>query len=217
MNDDRKAATEQKLKCKRILTEAQKERQRQTGAAWKKLNQERVNAAQRERRKSDAGSKMEAAYRERYKEKAAKRQKARRQNIEAREKHRMWSRERARYLRKTSAEFRIKANLRARIRDLLKRSGTYKTNTTLDYLGCSLAQFKAHLQSKFKKGMTWKNQGRYGWHVDHIIPCASFDLTKEDERRKCFHWSNHQPLWASENYRKHAKIVTCQPELGLRL
>jgi hypothetical protein len=53
--------------------------------------------------------------------------------------------------------------------------------------------------------MTWENHGRYGWHIDHIRPCASFDLADPEQQRKCFHYTNLQPLWASENMRKGDK------------
>jgi DNA/RNA endonuclease G (NUC1) len=61
---------------------------------------------------------------------------------------------------------------------------------------------KAHLEAKFLPGMTWDNYGVHGWHIDHIIPCAAFDLSKETEQRKCFHFTNLQPLWAKDNLRK---------------
>jgi hypothetical protein len=51
--------------------------------------------------------------------------------------------------------------------------------------------------------MNWENQGE--WHIDHILPCASFDLTKEEEQRKCFHYTNLQPLWAKDNMIKGSK------------
>ena len=52
--------------------------------------------------------------------------------------------------------------------------------------------------------MTWENHTPTGWHVDHIIPCAAFDLSKPEEQRKCFHYTNLQPLWAIDNIRKGA-------------
>ena len=61
--------------------------------------------------------------------------------------------------------------------------------------------------------MTWDNHGNgwYGngmnqWHIDHIIPCASFDLSKEEEQYRCFHYTNLQPLWAYDNLSKGNKI-----------
>lgn len=66
-------------------------------------------------------------------------------------------------------------------------------------------QLKKHLEIKFTKGMSWENYGK--WHVDHIKPCAKFDLTKESEQRKCFHYTNLQPLWAIDNFKKGANIL----------
>jgi hypothetical protein len=55
--------------------------------------------------------------------------------------------------------------------------------------------------------MTWDNYGKKGWHVDYILPCASFDLTKEEEQKKCFHYTNLQPLWWLDNIKKSDKIL----------
>jgi hypothetical protein len=76
----------------------------------------------------------------------------------------------------------------------------------MELLGCTIDFFKNHLESKFVEGMSWQNYGK-GWHIDHIIPCVSFDLSKPEEQRKCFHFSNLQPLWAVDNIRKGTKIV----------
>ena len=53
--------------------------------------------------------------------------------------------------------------------------------------------------------MTWDNHGE--WHIDHIKPCASFDLTDADQQRECFNYTNLQPLWAKDNLSKGAKIL----------
>ena len=57
---------------------------------------------------------------------------------------------------------------------------------------------------QFEPGMTWDNYGE--WQIDHIIPCSYFDLTKEENQRICFNYRNLQPLWASENNKKKAKV-----------
>ena len=54
--------------------------------------------------------------------------------------------------------------------------------------------------------MTWNNHGIYTWHIDHIKPCDSFDLSNEEDQKKCFHYTNMQPLWALENLSKSNKI-----------
>ena len=74
----------------------------------------------------------------------------------------------------------------------------------MDLLGCSIEEFINHMESKFTNGMTWDNYGVLGWHMDHIIPCASFDLTDEKQQRECFHYTNLQPLWHYENRAKQA-------------
>jgi hypothetical protein len=51
--------------------------------------------------------------------------------------------------------------------------------------------------------MSWDNYGINGWEIDHIIPCAIFDLTDYDMQRLCFCYLNLQPLWNTENWQKH--------------
>ncbi len=70
-------------------------------------------------------------------------------------------------------------------------------------LGCSFPEFKSWMQSQFLEGMTWDNYGK--WHIDHIKPCALFDLSKQSEQELCFNYRNLQPLWAADNYRKSDK------------
>jgi len=79
-----------------------------------------------------------------------------------------------------------------------------KSLPTTKLLGCTIEHLRWHLEKQFIPGMTWKNHGQ--WHIDHIKPCASFDLTKSAQQRKCFHYTNLQPLWALDNIRKGAKI-----------
>ena len=91
--------------------------------------------------------------------------------------------------------FKLRCYLGSRISEVLK--GNPKIKTTMKLVGCSIDFLKQHLENKFKPGMSWKNYGK--WHIDHIRPCASFDLRKPAEQKKCFHYSNLQPLWAKEN------------------
>jgi len=98
--------------------------------------------------------------------------------------------------RKKDLNFKLLINLRRRI--LLALKGKSKSDNTMNLLGVKNVEFVwAYLEKQFKPGMTRKNHGK--WHIDHIIPCSSFDLTKPEEQAKCFHYTNLQPLWASEN------------------
>lgn len=106
---------------------------------------------------------------------------------------------------RTNVNARIASNLRTRIGTVLKNN--IKSEKTKILLGCSINKLKQHLESKFKKGMTQDNYGRNGWEIDHIRPCASFDLSKPEEQRKCFNYNNLQPLWATENRQKSNKII----------
>ena len=98
--------------------------------------------------------------------------------------------------------FKLKEILRRRINYVIKNNNVIKCERTLELLGCSLDELKLHLESQFKKGMTWKNHTQKGWHIDHIKPCASFDLTNNEQQKQCFHYTNLQPLWWYENLSK---------------
>jgi hypothetical protein len=86
-------------------------------------------------------------------------------------------------------------------------SGKLKISTTKELLGCTLSEFKEYIENQFADGMSWKNYGRYGWHIDHIKPCAAFDLSKPEDQKQCFNYTNLQPLWAEDNLKKHCKIL----------
>lgn len=146
--------------------------------------------------------KYRAEHREELNEAAAKRKRLRRKLFP--EKMRAASRreQRARMLR---PEIRIRSNLSRRINKALK--GICKSAGTISLIGCSIETFKTLLASLFAPGMTWENYGPV-WHVDHIKPCAKFDLKDPEQQRLCFHWSNQQPLFAKDNIRKGDKYAT---------
>lgn len=97
----------------------------------------------------------------------------------------------------------ISERIRHRIRNVL--NGKVKSINTLNLLGCSIEELKQHLESKFYADMSWENYGSY-WHIDHIRPCASFNLQKYEDQKICFHYSNLQPLTAKENLSKGSKF-----------
>jgi len=105
----------------------------------------------------------------------------------------------------TDPQFKIAVVLRKRVVLALKTRGVSKSRSLRELLGCSIPELKQHLESQFRSGMSWDNHGE--WHVDHIRPCAAFDLTRVVEQKVCFHYTNLQPLWAEENLRKGDKIL----------
>ncbi len=98
---------------------------------------------------------------------------------------------------------KITHSCRIRLREITK--GISFMESTMELCGIDSEGLKKHLESKFSPGMSWENYGRKGWHIDHIIPCARFDVTKIDELRACFHYTNLQPLWAFDNLSKGCK------------
>jgi hypothetical protein len=100
--------------------------------------------------------------------------------------------------------FIILQSQRSRVRWALSSQQTRKSAQTIEYVGCSAKFLAWHMEVQFRDGMTWKNYGSR-WHVDHILPCASFDLSNHEQQKKCFHWTNLQPLLAAENLAKGAK------------
>jgi hypothetical protein len=103
----------------------------------------------------------------------------------------------------TDSQFKIRRILRNRFKTAVLRE--YKNGSCLTLLGCTIAEFKQHIESKFIDGMSWENYG--DWHMDHIRPCCSFDLTNLAQQALCFHYTNMQPLWAKDNLIKGGMII----------
>lgn len=105
------------------------------------------------------------------------------------------------YLREkyaTDMQYRMSKILRRRIHHALNR--TNKSAKTEELLGCTIKEFVDHIESQFKDGMSWECISEI--HIDHIRPCASFDLTDPDQQKECFNYKNLQPLWAYDNMSK---------------
>lgn len=114
--------------------------------------------------------------------------------------------------RRDKSNYYISKLLRCRVRSVLK--GVKKSKPTLTMLGCTLEQFRQHMQAQFKRGMAWNNMGSH-WHIDHIIPCSAFDLSKPEQQAICFHYTNMQPLEAKRNLAKRAKVIDAQYKLRI--
>lgn len=95
--------------------------------------------------------------------------------------------------------------LRASLRSAIKRNHAKKLNKFSSLTGASPEFLMGWLENQFTEGMSWENYGREifngvkSWHVDHVFPCNTFDLSKEEEQKKCFHYTNLRPLWEKEN------------------
>ena len=101
-------------------------------------------------------------------------------------------------------EYRFTQTLRQRVLQAIKKCGAAKSAFTQDLLGCSYEEARQHLAAQFEEGMSWNNHGE--WEIDHIRPCASFDLFDSAQQRECFHYTNLQPLWRSDNRKKRDRL-----------
>jgi len=104
--------------------------------------------------------------------------------------------------KREDVQYRLLSNLRRRLNSIL--NGVRKSDSFYQIIGCTNEELKAHIERQFNSGMSWENYGE--WHIDHIKPCASYDLRDEIQQKKCFNFSNLQPLWASDNLSKGAKV-----------
>ena len=163
-----------------------KARQAAKTRAWRAENYERslskVSECNRRRYASDSGYRAQKL--------AAQRKPARRAHLRAYEKAK----------RASDPSFRFKQAMRSMLANRLKGANDGKGGRSSVLFGCPIEELRIHLEAQFAEGMTWDNYGR--WHVDHIRPCASFDLTDKAQQRECFHFTNLQPLWALDNIRK---------------
>lgn len=105
--------------------------------------------------------------------------------------------------RNTNPLYKLTCNLRTRIYGFLKKNKIDKTNRTFDVVGCSPQELKIYLEDKFINNMSWENQGE--WHIDHIIPLSS--AKTEEELYKLCHFTNLQPMWATDNIKKGSKLI----------
>ena len=196
-------------------TEERRAKQLALARSWKARNREKVRAYrakywQENKEKESAQSKawfkknadkkpaFERVYRERNAAKISERRKtpAFKQAKNAKAK--------ARYHSDTA--FKIQKCLRASLLQAVRMHGNGKKAGSVQALiGCTMAELFAHLEQQFKPGMSWANHG--AWHIDHRLPCASFNLLLPEQQRACFHFKNLQPLWPEENLKKQDMVL----------
>ena len=113
--------------------------------------------------------------------------------------------------RKEDKQYHLTCVLRDRIYHAVKRLGINKPGSAVKDLGCSIAELKIYIETKFQQGMSWDNYGRIPgikcWEIDHIIPLSKLDLSNRKEFLKACHYTNLQPMWQEDNIRKFNKII----------
>jgi len=116
-------------------------------------------------------------------------------------KRRIYLREKER--RKNNPITKLTYILRSRTSMAIRKQ--YKTGSSLKLLGCSPKKALQYIENQFTPEMNWDNHGRYGWHIDHIKPVSSFNLSNLKQQKECFNYKNLQPLWWQENLQKSDK------------
>lgn len=175
-------------------------------ATWRASHRQIIRERNRKRRERDEIKTQEAKYRRQNKDKIHKR----RITWLAANKDKVQKAAGARFRQrmKDDLPFRMRVMCRSRLRSALLSQKARKSSNTFDLIGCTVSELMRHLKMLFLEGMTWDNygHGRGKWNIDHIIPCALFDLSDPGQQRRCFHYTNLQPLWAEENWAKHNKM-----------
>jgi len=101
--------------------------------------------------------------------------------------------------RKTDPQYAIKSVIYGSLHGRLRNG---KEEQAVWYLGCTWGEFVMHLENQFTEGMAWENRGVYGWHIDHIKPVNTFNLTDEEQIKQCWNFSNLRPLWWEDNLKR---------------
>ena len=195
---------------------------KEAGAEWKKNNPDKAKESRARWRKNNpekekaARDKRRHANPDKYRAESAK---WRKNNPERhRAANAKWRKENLDYKaqyehtrRTTRLELKIENNIRSAMARALTNG--VKAARTEGLLGCSIEDLRKHLERLFQPGMTWDSYGRYGWHIDHIIPLSYFNLIEPEQQKRAWHYTNLQPLWAVENLKKSNKIIETQLRL----
>lgn len=221
MQIDWKDITDPKLREKmrnKAYKEANKEKIKAYAKAWQKANKDKRDAYQKAYREAnkdkvtlqkkawqEANRDYAKAWRESNRDKIKLQKKAWQEANKERlyKKQVEWKRK-----NKNNPQYKLSCRLRERINGAIK--GNYKSGSAVKDLGCSIDELKTHLESKFQPGMTWDNWSPTGWHIDHIKPLASFDLTDRNQFLEACHYTNLQPLWARDNLSKGDRLTESQ-------
>lgn len=182
------------------------------------LEGERIKASQRAYNKTDNARDVARARRKRnaehnkvkmapyYREYANKNKERRAVN------RRAWEKKR----KESDPHFKLRCLLKTRIGNAVRNQHGKKAIKTIELIGCSIEHLRKHLESKFLPGMSWKNWTTFGWHIDHIRACATYDLSDPEQQKSCFHWTNLQPLWWRDNIIKGDSTPACTSPISIQ-
>lgn len=181
--------------------------------SWKKRNPEKVSAqyARAKERRRDAFSEWyKAATTDRDKlwayvsknapPPAKARGKPDREKLRKERNRRIWLKrvERA----KSDPLVAARLRLRKSVGESFRRTSDRKTKKTEQLLGCSFAEAKRIIESRFLPGMSWDN--RHLWHLDHRVPISIAKSVREVELLN--HIDNLFPIWEKDNLKKGDKL-----------
>jgi hypothetical protein len=172
-----------------------------TNKIWTENNSEKRKQIAKEWVKNNPSKHKESQKKYKLKNKTIIKIKSKVYNSENRDKQRLYEKQK----RETDILFKLRSNVRSRLRMFLKSKNITKNNSTFNLVGCSPEFLKEHLEKQFVKEMSWDNYGIISWHIDHIKPLSS--AQNEEELKKLCHYTNLQPLWAKDNLEKSNKIV----------
>ncbi len=99
--------------------------------------------------------------------------------------------------------YRVICSMRTRVNRFCRQVGINKANRTIDLIGCSIEEFKFHIEFRFVGDMSWDNYGK--WHIDHITPLSTASNSKD--LMTLNHYTNLQPLWAFDNISKGNRVL----------
>jgi len=217
---DKRASDKKGSRCKGCISEyakghyaRNKEKINARNKEYYARNSVSIIAKQKEKYEENPDKRLDAqaAYREANRDKIRVRQRehywANRERRLAMAKVRRDSRKEERNLktrqrRKSDPQYHIGMLLRERLNNCIR--GLAKSGSAVRDLGCSVEKLMDHLESLFAEGMSWNNRGE--WHIDHIKPLSSFDLTDREQLLEACHYTNLQPLWAKDNLSKGNKV-----------
>jgi hypothetical protein len=179
------------------------ERKRKAAKKFRQLNQEKCRELSRKsyRKHKKERNKKNKEYRIKNKEYVYSKNKE--WVLKNKDYIRQYMREYTKKRREEDPLFAIKERYRSRITDIFRSKKYTKNLKTIKMLGCSWEELRLHIENQFLENMNWDNRDK--WHIDHIIPLASAKSPEEVE--KLCHYTNLQPLWASDNMSKGAKLV----------